>query len=337
MKLSILIVNWNSREYLRECLIQVRRTCQHLAPQIVVVDGGSFDGCAEMLAADFPDVDFVQSPENVGFGRSNNLGFEKVKGEAVLLLNPDTEVESGAIEILLEELQALSGVGMIGARLLNSDGSLQTSSVHPLPTPWNTAFDSDWGRRRWWSKKGPAAEGEPREVEAVSGACMMLRSAVFHELGGFDSRFFMYAEDMDLCFRLRKLGLKIYHAPRARIVHHGGGSSGTQFSKFSTVMIREALNVYMLKNHGRFHSLLYRFLMAGTAIVRMSLLAVVWMISTGGNRVARTVSIRKWWSVLRWSLGFEKWAGRRFGIPGSFVESAGSNRIHSDIESHVVP
>ena len=105
MKLSILIVNWNSKDYMRECLHSISGTCGHLSPQVVVVDGGSFDGCAEMLAAEFPEVEFVQSPENIGFGRSNNLGFERVTGEALLLLNPDTELQPGAVDALLTALR----------------------------------------------------------------------------------------------------------------------------------------------------------------------------------------------------------------------------------------
>lgn len=315
MKLSIIIVNWNSKDYLRECLLSIRQTCGELSPQIVVVDGGSFDGCSEMLASGFTEVDFVQSQENIGFGRSNNLGFSKVTGDALLLLNPDTELMPGAVQELLKNLEAAPDVGMVGARLLNSDGSLQYSSVHPLPTPWNVAFDTDWGRRRWWRCKGPPAGSDAREVEAVSGACMMLRSDTFRRLGGFDPRYFMYAEDMDLCFRIRASGIRVWHAPRAVVLHHGGGSSRTRFSKFSTVMIREALDVYMRANHGLVHSVAYRLLMALSALIRLPLLLVVWLIAPVAQRAVRSDSVQKWWAVLKWCLGFESWAKRHFESP----------------------
>lgn len=325
MKLSILIVNWNSKDYLRECLLSIRRTCGGLSPQVVVVDGGSFDGCAEMLTQEFPEVDFIQSPENIGFGRSNNLGFGKVTGDALLLLNPDTELRPGALEVLLENLRYLPEAGLIGARLLNSDESLQLSSVHLLPTAWNIALDSEWVRRRWWRRKGPPPSAEALEVEAVSGACMMLRSEAFRRLGGFDPRYFMYAEDMDLCFQVRQSGLKIYHAPRARVLHHGGGSSHAQFSKFSTVMVREALRVYILSNHGRFHGWVYRLLMAISAGLRVLFLLVCWLFAAGESRAAKWISILKWWTALRWSLGLEGWAKSRFYYPDNTPSSFASD------------
>jgi GT2 family glycosyltransferase len=312
MTLSILIVNWNSKQYVRNCLESIRRTCGGLAPQVIVVDGGSFDGCGEMLAAEFPEVEFVQSPDNIGFGRANNLGFKRVTGEVLLLLNPDTELHPEAVDALLGELRQCPETGAVGARLLNSDGSLQFAAIHPLPTPWNAAFDSDWLRRRWWNAEERGTGMIAFDVEAISGACMMLRSETFRKLGGFDPRYFMYAEDMDLCFRIHKSGLKIRHAPRAVVTHHGGGSSGTQFSKFSAVMIREALAFYFTTHHGPSRALLYRMLIMVSATVRIPLLLVMAAIRTADARAASMTSIVKWWTLLRWALGKENWSADWF-------------------------
>lgn len=312
MKLSILIVNWNSKAYLRDCLESIRRTGDSLSPQVVVVDGGSYDGCAEMLAREFSEVKFVQSPENIGFGRANNLGFGKVTGEALLLLNPDTVLQPGALQVLLTNLCLLPDAGLLGARLLNSDDSLQLTSVHPLPTAWNVALDSDWGRRRWWRRHAPAPDADAQQVEAVSGACMMLRAETFRKLGGFEPRYFMYAEDMDLCYKIRQTGKVIYYVPQAQVVHHGGGSSRSQLSKFSVVMIHEALRVYMRSNHGRLHTWLYRLLMAVSAGLRILVLLTTWLPARGDTRRTRHSAIMKWWTVLRWSVGMEGWAQSRF-------------------------
>ena len=335
MKLSILIVNWNSLEYLRKCLASIRDTCADLDLQVVVVDGGSFDGCGEMVASDFPEVEFVQSADNIGFGRSNNLGFTKVKGDAVLLLNPDTELQEGAVQILLQTLLKQKDSGIIGARLLNSDRSLQLSSVHHLPTPLNSALDSDWLRRRWWTKSGLCDTMDANVVEAVSGACMMMRAEVFRQVGGFSPRYFMYAEDMDLCLKVTRMGLKIYFAPGAVVLHHGGGSSGTQVSKFSTIMIREALHVYMRQNHGFPTALLYKSLMAVSAMVRLPILGLAWLFSKDGARLTKAASMLKWWIVMRWSLGGEGWAKSHFlensEIPLSSVKpSEQSKKVVSD-------
>jgi N-acetylglucosaminyl-diphospho-decaprenol L-rhamnosyltransferase len=332
MKLSILIVNWNSKDLLRDCLASIRSTCRELAPQVVVVDGGSFDGCAELIAKEFPEVDFVQSNDNVGFGRSNNLGFSRVKGETLLLLNPDTVLCDGAVRSLLEAMESHPDAGIVGAHLLNSDGSLQLFGVHPLPTPWNCMTDSDKVRSRWWAHHGPPDEGRPVTVEAVSGACMLMKAAVFRALGGFDSRYFMYAEDMDLCLKVTRTGSKVYYAPDARVIHHGGGCSKNEFSKFSTIMIREALWVYMRINHGAPTALLYRWLMAVSAVFRLLLLAAMVLISGEQKRQVRVVSLKKWWSVLRWCVGLESWAGDKFR---ECSKSAGLGARSSDLSEGV--
>lgn len=308
MTLSILIVNWNSRDYLRRCLVSIRDTCAELSPQIVVVDGGSFDGCDAMLAAEFPEVEFVQSADNIGFGRSNNLGFERVTGEALLLLNPDTEVRPGAVARLLAELERLPQAGILGARQSNTDGSLQLSSIHPLPTPWNAAFTTEGAHRRHWRRIGAWDAADPVEVEAVSGACMMMRAETFRRLGGFDPRYFMYAEDMDLCFRIQRLGLKIYHVPEAEIVHHGGGSARAQLNRFSTVMLREAVHAYFRKNAGVAAGAAFRVLTAVSAVARLLLLATAWTMAGGETRRLRLASMSRWHAALRWSSGFEGWS-----------------------------
>jgi GT2 family glycosyltransferase len=333
MTLSILIVNWNSKAYLAKCLESIRRTCDDLAPQIVVVDGGSFDGSAEMIALGYPEVEFVQSEENIGFGRSNNLGFEKVKGDVVLLLNPDTELHEGAVQHLLQALESEENTGIIGARMLNTDGSLQLSSILPLPRPWNCALDSEFLRNRWWRNCGPSEGGAATRVEAVSGACMVMRSEVFRKVGGFSPQYFMYAEDMDLCLKVARAGLNIYHEPKAWVVHHGGGSSSTQVGKFSILMIRQALYVYMRSNHGLVTAVRYRSLMGVSAMLRIGLLAAYSMLTGRGKKLEQRVSIAKWWIVLRWVLGRENWVQEHFRIQKKSVSSASDRYLEASPKS----
>jgi len=316
MTLSILIVNWRSKDFLRRCLSSIDATCASLAPQVVVVDGGSFDGCGEMLAVEFPRVTFIQSPENIGFGRSNNLGFERVTGEAVLLLNPDTELQEGAVSALLQELQRLPAAGILGARLVNSDGSLQTSCVQSLPTPLNQALDSEFlrglfPRSSLWGVRNVFSSVDPVEVEAVSGACMMLRSHTFRALGGFSPEYFMYGEDMDLCAQVRQLGLKIFHVPRAVIVHHSGGSTVGAFSETSAVIMRESISIFIRKHQGGAAAFAYRLCMAVSSLVRMLLLALPCALSrAASSRDRYCLSLRKWTAILRWSAGGERFPAR---------------------------
>lgn len=314
MTVSIVIVNWNSKDFLRQCLLSIRGTCADLPTQVVVVDSGSFDGCAEMLASEFPEVEFVQSNDNVGFGRANNLGFERVTGEAVLLLNPDTELGPGALQRLIGELERRPDAGIVSPRLLNTDLTLQTS-VHALPKPVRQALDSEILRRLFspyalWAPPSDFAPPETVAVEAVAGTCMLMWTRIFRQLGGFSPQYFMYAEDMDLCFKIHREGLRIYHVPSAEVIHHGGASASSQGSTFSAVMIREALHSYMLQNHGRHYALAYRLATGSYSLVRLAILAPGLMSGNRQRRRNREAELARWGAVFSWSWGREKWTKR---------------------------
>lgn len=314
MRVSVLIVNWNSKSYLRRALRSVLTTCAEILPQVVVVDNGSFDGSAELVATEFPEVNFVQSPINIGFGRANNLGFERMQGDVVLLLNPDAELQPGALQTMLAALDKLPQAGVIGPKILNDDGSLQTSCVRALPTPLNQALDAEVLRKwfpawRGWGNWEAFHATRELEVECLSGACMLLRADLFRDVGGFSPEFFMYGEDVDLCFKVRHLGLRLYYVPNATVIHHGGRSAVGQFRKFPVVAMREADLLVMRKWRGRRAAACYRFLMGLSALVRVPLL----LLKTLGRLhrgwcKAGGASVLKWWFIFRWSIGLEKWA-----------------------------
>ena len=322
--LSIVIVNWNSREHLRRCLETIQETCSDLSPKVIVVDGASFDGCAEMLEREFPAVSFMQSPHNIGFGRCNNLGFSKVGTDAVLLLNPDTELRPGAVARLLQVLKQTPNAGIVSPRLLNSDGSLQASCVQSLPTPLNQALDCDFLREKFaksrlWGTYAAFHSNVPLEVEVLSGACMALQSETFQKLGGFREEFFMYGEDVDLCFRARGAGLKNIFVPDAEVVHHGGGSSLSQVSGFSSVMLRVAGEIYFRLNHGKMAGARYLFLQGISALFRLALLSIPIVFCSGERRVRALASAEKWITILKWAMG------NRPSIPGQSVQPAPSS------------
>jgi len=316
MGVSILIVNWNSKDLLRQCLLSIRRTCVDLAPQIVVVDSGSFDGCAEMLASEFPEVEFVQSNDNIGFARANNLGLTRVTGEAVWVLNPDTELTTGALQTLLDELERLPDAGIVSPRLLNTDLTLQLS-VHALPKPVRQGLDSEVLRRalspyNLWAPPSDFAPPGTVAVEAVPGTAMLMRTEVFRSVGGFTPDYFMYAEDMDLCFKILRAGYRIYHVPAAKVVHHGGASSSVQGSSFAAVMMREALHAYMVLNHGRQSARTYRLASGVSALTRLLVLAPGLVVGDEQHRLVRKAAFEQYRSVLSWSCGGQKWAKRYF-------------------------
>lgn len=308
--LSIIIVNWNSKNYVRECLRSIERHVM-LDHETIVVDGASYDGCAEMIAAEFPAVGFVQSQANVGFGRCNNLGARHATGEYLLFLNPDTEVTPGAVETLVEVAAADTKVGLVGARLLNTDGTLQTSCVQALPTPLNQALDSNFLRRlfyRWqiWGTYDAFNSSTPVPVEAVSGACMLVPRELFERVGGFCPHYFMYAEDMHMSWDVSKLGKRVVYQPNADIIHHGGGASTGEFSRFSCLEMRRAVHRFITTRQGLTRGIAYRAFVGTSAAGRLALLGTAFAIASPTRRAAARASIKRWWTTLRWAVGNSK-------------------------------
>jgi GT2 family glycosyltransferase len=304
-ELSIVIVNWNSKDYLRKCLISIYQHAGEIKPQIIVVDGASFDGCGEMLFAEFPSVSFIQSKENIGFGRCNNLGVEKASGELLLLLNPDTEMKANSLQALLRAYDNLPANSMLGPRLLNSDDSLQTTSVHAAPTPLNQAIGSEFLMRlfpksKLWGTYEAYHTDKPTEVEAISGSCMLLPTRLFRKVGGFNPTYFMYAEDMDLCFKLRLSGSTILHIPTATITHHGGGSSCQQVSQFSTIQMKESLYKYFSINHGSNQSYFYVYLLTLFSTLKLLASLIHFLPIPISSKKKQTISFKKNFYILKW-------------------------------------
>ena len=305
---SIIIVNWNSKEYLRQCLLSLQRHCPRPDMEVIVVDGASFDGCGEMLAREFPSVIFIQSELNVGFAKANNLGARSARGENLLLLNPDTEFVEDSISVMLAAQAGQPAAGAIGCRLLNRDQSLQTSCVQAFPTALNQALDSEFLHKLfprsslWGMAPLHSGSDQPTPAEAISGACILVKRKFFEEVGGFTESYFMYGEDLDLCFKLTRAGHPSCYVPGTRLIHYGGGSTGQAVSNFSTVMMRVSVHQFIWKHHGPFSALAYRLSTAFSALVRLILICPLLLF---GNRVVShgQGSLRKWSAILRWSLG----------------------------------
>jgi N-acetylglucosaminyl-diphospho-decaprenol L-rhamnosyltransferase len=213
-ELSIIIVNWNSAEYLSRCLGRIFSNCRGLNFEVLVADNASYDGCAEMLAQYFPQVHFLQLPNNLGFAAANNLAFAFSTGRNLLFLNPDTEVVGDALPRMLKALAAAPDAGIVGPRLVGPDFSPQWNCMRCVPTILNQLLDSSFSRKflpRWWGFDVVARESHnPVSVQLVPGTCLMVRRDVFTQTGLFNRAFFMYVEDVDLCCQSRKLGWKTY-------------------------------------------------------------------------------------------------------------------------------
>lgn len=303
-RLSIIIVNWHSNCHLASCLKSINLQTRSELFEVIVVDNASFDGCAEMLASGYPDVHFIQSTENLGFARANNLGAKVARGEVLLFLNPDTVIHDRAIEKMLEITLGHPYAGAVGARLLNPDGTIQTSCVQAFPTVLNQFLDADALRSlapnsRLWGIRALRVFGQmPVPVEAVSGACLMLRRDVFENVGGFPTQYFMYGEDLDLCFRLVQMGRINLHCPHAVVTHFGGGSSRNCATGFAAVMIRESVMRFLVEHHGRWSARFYRFLMGCSALFRLALLVMAKKFT--GRAHEYDASVSKWKSIWHW-------------------------------------
>ncbi|MGO9373413.1 MAG: glycosyltransferase family 2 protein [Syntrophobacteraceae bacterium] len=330
--LSIIIVNYHSSEYVLACMRSICEQTSSVHYEVIVVDNASHDGCGEELARKYPNAVFVQSGDNLGFAGANNLGVNHARGRVLLFLNPDTEIKEHAIDRLYGRFTQFVSPGIAGCRLLNSDGSLQTSCVQSFPTILNQVLDADILRRIFpksslWGIKALLEKAPmPTEVEAVSGACMMVQREVFDSLSGFSADFFMYGEDLDLCWKARRAGFRNYHINDAVIVHHGGGSLQQARSNFSIVMMRESVSRLLRKSHSSLYSLCYRFALTGAALCRLTFMATLFPVYAVRRRSkALSAPFRKWFAILRWGLGLERWTSqyRVLQQPGVCPKTAG--------------
>jgi len=314
MDLSIIIVNWNSIDFTRACIASIRASVRDLDYEVIVVDNASHDDIRCLLPGTLLSLKLVHSPTNLGFAGANNLGFNHSRGNKLLFLNPDTLILGDAIQKMVSALDSSPEIGVVGCRLLNRDLSLQTSCVQPFPTISNQVFALDWIQRRWprWSLLGiRPLTGDPdgiHEVEVVSGACFMVKRDVFETVGGFSTEYFLYAEEADLCYCIRRASWKVCHVGNANIVHFGGESSKSNGDSFSDVVMRESVFKLLRKFRGRTYAYLYRACILISAVLRLIVLAPLLALpSSMTNRASVLRACRKWRSIASWSLALEGW------------------------------
>jgi len=312
VKISIIIVNWKSRDDLRTCLQSIWTKTKESSFEVLVVDNASYDGCAEMLEREFPSVIFLQSNRNLGFAGANNLAAKKASGDILLFLNPDTELLENTIFILAKHLTNLPGAAAVGCRLLNRDRCLQTSCVQAFPTVLNQLLDSDFLRdkfpasKQWGTSVFLSQDKKPQPVEAVSGACLMMQRSVFTKVGGFTEGYFMYGEDLDLCYKVHRAGYLVFHVPETAVLHFGGSSTEKQRIQFSNIMMRESVFRFMQFNRNEWVALEYRGAMIVCALIRLVLILPLRLFRSR-TRKKGSSSLSKWAAILRWGIGLESW------------------------------
>ena len=261
MKLSIIIVTYNVKYYLEQCLTSVERALAGIEGEVTVVDNHSSDGSLAYLKPRFPHVTFIESNHNLGFARANNIAIRQSRGEYVLMLNPDTIVGEQTLKEVMAFMDSHPKAGAAGVQMLKANGEKANESRRGLPTPM-TAFYKMTGlcaryprhKRLGHYYMGYLPWDEPGQIEVISGAFLMVRKSVLDKVGLLDEDYFMYGEDIDLSYRILKGGYENWYVP-ARILHYKGES--TQKSSFRYVHVfYEAMLIFIRKHYGHLGFLL---------------------------------------------------------------------------------
>jgi GT2 family glycosyltransferase len=252
MKLSIVIVSYNVRGYLENCLQSVSRALEGIEGEVFVVDNHSDDDSVETVRTQYPWVRLIENQENMGFSRANNIAIREARGEYVLLLNPDTIVEEATLREVLRFMDEHLKAGGAGVMMHNADGSLAPESRRALPTPWVSCLKMLGFTKRYYMSHLPW--DQPGKIEVISGAFCFLRKKALDEVGLLDEDFFMYGEDIDLSYRLLKSGWENWYLPYP-ITHFKGKS--TQKSDYRYVHIFYKAMLIFFRKHYSHLSIFY--------------------------------------------------------------------------------
>lgn len=254
--ISVIIVNYNVKDYLLQCLRSLNASVGSVTTEVIVVDNDSHDGSVDELQPLFPSVRWIALDENIGFGRANNVGLEHASGRYVLYLNPDTIIGADTLSVMCKFLDEHPKTGIAGCKVLNPDGSFQVACRRGLPTPW-VSFCKLFGLQRLFPSSKLFAGynltylpvDATYAVDALIGAFMVGRTDLMRSLGGFDPAFFMYGEDIDLCYRVQQAGFDVTYVHTTSIVHYKGES--TKRSSINEVRVfYDAMEIFAKKHFG---------------------------------------------------------------------------------------
>ncbi|HOT89642.1 MAG TPA: glycosyltransferase, partial [Bacteroidales bacterium] len=254
MDLSIVIVNYNVKYFLEQCLTSVKNACKNIDNEIIIVDNNSVDGSIKMIHEKFPEVKIIENKENLGFSKANNQAIQIAQGKYILLLNPDTVVEEETFSKILDFMNSNPDAGGLGVKMIDGKGKFLPESKRGLPTP-SVAFYKIFGFSRIFPKSKIFGQyhlsyldkNKVHEVAILSGAFFMIRKETLLKTGPLDETFFMYGEDIDLSYRIIKAGYKNYYFPLTRIIHYKGES--TKKSSINYVIVFYNAMIIFAKKH----------------------------------------------------------------------------------------
>lgn len=248
MELSVILVNYNDRRHLEDCLLSVKQSVKNMDYEIIIVDNHSSDGSQEYIAGNFPEVKLISNKENRGFAQANNQALQECQGEFVLFLNTDTVIFPGALDLLLAELRTSPEVGAVGPALLRRNRSYQVSFGRKVN------FFSELFQRiifnSYWRAKLKLVKRR-KEAGWLSAACLLSWRELLKDLGGFDLNYFLYFEDIDLCLRMKSRGWKLVYLPQAQVFHEGGATTSPR-NLWSRYEYRKSQLYFYRKHNSKF-------------------------------------------------------------------------------------
>ncbi len=280
MELSVIIVNFNVKYFIEQCLLSCKKALSEIDGEIIIIDNNSVDGSISMIKEKFPEYKLIENPQNDGFSKAVNQGIRKANGKYILLLNPDTVVEENTFRRSIDFMEAHSEAGALGVKMIDGKGKFLPESKRSMPTP-SVAFYKIFGLSRLFPRSktfarynlGYLSPDEINEVEILPGAFMLIRKKVLDKIGLLDEDFFMYGEDIDLSYRILQQGYKNFYFPETTIIHYKGESTKKGSMNYVLMFYNAMLifaNKHFSKRKNRFFSL-----MIGIAIYFRAALSVI--------------------------------------------------------------
>jgi hypothetical protein len=262
---SVIIVSYNVKQYVNHCIETVLRSDFIGEIEIIVIDNNSFDETSQLIQQNFSEIKLIENHKNIGFGKAVNHASEIAIGEYLFILNPDTIIQENTISTFVNYLSTHSEVGMIGPKIINPDGTLQPTCKRSFPTlsvalPKLLGLSNIFPKTKWAGKYNLTYldPNKTHSVDAISGSCMFIRKTLFHKIGGFDEQFFLFGEDLDLCYRLKQKEHEIHYVPSTQILHYKGES--VKFAPYDSInAFYKAMILFYKKHFSKNQNILFRF------------------------------------------------------------------------------
>jgi hypothetical protein len=290
-KISIIIVSWNCKDYIDECLYSLKINNNNKEnSEIIVIDNNSSDDSINLIQNKYPEVKLIKNTRNLGFSKANNQGIKQASGEYILLLNPDTKIFSNTIDELAQELMNNKKYGAVGPMIKGQDGKIQLTCARNYPSLLTELFWLSTLSRRFPKNKiignylmSYWDHESSREVACLSGACILVKAEILKNLKGFDEDYYMYGEDVDLCYRIKQQGSLIFYNARSKIYHYGGASSEAIANK-AVIYDRSSIQLFFRKHFGLVYALLYRFECILLSTILSGILSIILCFFWGQDR-----------------------------------------------------